>query len=89
MSKKEKKVSKKVVKKAAKPAAKKPSLAVVGATGAVGTVMLSITVPTAPVAPTTASDGFFELFFLLIGQFLHIQRLQCYQHRVQRLRELL
>jgi aspartate-semialdehyde dehydrogenase len=42
MSKKEKKVSKKVVKKAAKPAPKKPSLAVVGATGAVGTVMLSI-----------------------------------------------
>jgi aspartate-semialdehyde dehydrogenase len=43
MSKKEKKVSKKVVKKkAAKPAPKKPTLAVVGATGAVGTVMLSI-----------------------------------------------
>ena len=48
MSKKEKKVSKKVVKekvvkkKAAKPAANKPTLAVVGATGAVGTVMLSI-----------------------------------------------
>ena len=48
MSKKEKKVSKKEVKskvvktKAAKPAPKKPTLAVVGATGAVGTVMLSI-----------------------------------------------
>ena len=42
MSKKEKKVSKKAVKKAAKPAPKKPTLAVVGATGAVGTVMLSI-----------------------------------------------
>jgi len=48
MSKKEKKVSEKVVKskvvkkKAAKPAPKKPTLAVVGATGAVGTVMLSI-----------------------------------------------
>jgi len=48
MSKKEKKVSKKVVKekvvkkKAAKLAPKKPTLAVVGATGAVGTVMLSI-----------------------------------------------
>jgi aspartate-semialdehyde dehydrogenase len=48
MSKKEKKVSNKVVKskvvkkKAAKPAPKKPTLAVVGATGAVGTVMLSI-----------------------------------------------
>jgi aspartate-semialdehyde dehydrogenase len=48
MSKKEKKVSEKVVKskvvkkKAAKPALKKPTLAVVGATGAVGTVMLSI-----------------------------------------------
>ena len=48
MSKKVKKVSKKVVKekvvkkKAAKPAPKKPTLAVVGATGAVGTVMLSI-----------------------------------------------
>ena len=37
MSKKEKKVSEKVVKK---KAAKKPTLAVVGATGAVGTVML-------------------------------------------------
>ena len=48
MSKKVKKVSEKVVKskvvkkKAAKPAPKKPTLAVVGATGAVGTVMLSI-----------------------------------------------
>jgi aspartate-semialdehyde dehydrogenase len=48
MSKKVKKVSKKAVKekvvkkKAAKPAPKKPTLAVVGATGAVGTVMLSI-----------------------------------------------
>ena len=43
MSKKEKKVSNKVVKKkAAKPAPKKPTLAVVGATGAVGTVMLGI-----------------------------------------------
>jgi aspartate-semialdehyde dehydrogenase len=48
MSKKEKKVSEKVVKskvvkkKATKPAPKKPTLAVVGATGAVGTVMLSI-----------------------------------------------
>jgi aspartate-semialdehyde dehydrogenase len=42
MSKKEKKVSKKAIKKAAKPAPKKPTLAVVGATGAVGTVMLSI-----------------------------------------------
>ncbi len=48
MSKKIKKVSKKVAKekvikkKAAKPAPKKPTLAVVGATGAVGTVMLSI-----------------------------------------------
>ena len=48
MSKKIKKVSKKAVKekvikkKAAKPAPKKPTLAVVGATGAVGTVMLSI-----------------------------------------------
>jgi len=48
MSKKTKKVSEKVVKskvvkkKVAKPAPKKPTLAVVGATGAVGTVMLSI-----------------------------------------------
>jgi aspartate-semialdehyde dehydrogenase len=48
MSKKIKKVSKKAVKekvikkKAVKPAPKKPTLAVVGATGAVGTVMLSI-----------------------------------------------
>jgi aspartate-semialdehyde dehydrogenase len=51
MSKKVKKVSKKAVKekvikkkavKPAKPAPKKPTLAVVGATGAVGTVMLSI-----------------------------------------------
>ena len=48
MSKKVKKVSKKAVKekvvkkKVAKPAPKKPTLAVVGATGAVGTVMLSI-----------------------------------------------
>jgi len=48
MSKKVKKVSKKAVKekvikkKAVKPAPKKPTLAVVGATGAVGTVMLSI-----------------------------------------------
>ena len=51
--------------------------------------MLSITVPTAPVAPTTASDGFFELFFLLIVQFLHIQQLHCYQHQGQRRREQL
>ena len=51
--------------------------------------MLSMTVPTAPVAPTTASDGFFELFFLLIGQFLHIRRLHCYQHLNQRRREQL
>lgn len=48
MSKKVKKVSKKAIKekvikkKAVKPAPKKPTLAVVGATGAVGTVMLSI-----------------------------------------------